>query len=135
MGITELIRSMKNRESEKVIEAYLVEQVRKRGGIAYKLTSQFHRGMPDRLILLPYHTLCFVETKSTGETTSPLQNAAIQLIKSMKFAVRVIDSIEGVDELMADLDRRIQAQRAESEEFNSRVEDLKREMKEYRRNR
>ena len=131
MKAPKFLESMIKKESEKVIEA----ETRKRGGIAYKLTSQFHRGMPDRLVLLPYHTLCFVELKSTGEKTTPLQDAAIHQIQSMKFAVRVIDSIEGVDKLMADLDRRIQAQIKDAEMFNSRVEDLKREMKEYRRNR
>ena len=135
MRIPKFLESMIKKESEKVIEAYLVAETRKRGGIAYKLTSQFHRGMPDRLVLLPYHTLCFVELKSTGEKTTPLQDAAIHQIQSMKFAVRVVDSIEGVDKLMADLDRRIQAQIKDAEMFNSRVEDLKREMKEYRRNR
>lgn len=135
MRIPKFLESMIKKESEKVIEAHLVAETRKRGGIAYKLTSQFHRGMPDRLILLPYHTLCFVELKSTGEKTTPLQDAAIHQIKSMRFAVRVIDSVEGVDRLMADLDRRIQTQMEETEMFNSQVAEIKRGIRELRKNR
>ena len=57
---------MKKTESEKDLEARLVAEVRKRGGMCIKQTSQFHRGLPDRLVLLPYHTQAFVELKSSA---------------------------------------------------------------------
>lgn len=66
----------RGKESEKKLEADLVEGCRRRGGMAVKLTSQFHRGLPDRLVLLPFRTVCFVELKSTGEKRTALQEVA-----------------------------------------------------------
>lgn len=96
-----------NKESEKALEARLVSEVKKRGGQAIKLTSQFHRGLPDRLVVLPYHTILFVEMKSTGEKPTPLQLAAHEKLREMRFTVRVIDSTESLDEMLAGIDARL----------------------------
>ena len=73
----------RNSESEKDLEARLVKEVETRGGMAIKLTSQFHRGLPDRLVLCPYHTMAFVEMKSTGKKPTALQDATPQRLRSM----------------------------------------------------
>lgn len=105
-----LKKTTANRESEKALEARLVSEVRKRGGVAVKLTSQFHRGLPDRLVLLPYHTIAFVEMKSTGEKPTALQVAAHEKLRQMRFTVRVIDSTETLDAFLASIDTRLQQQ-------------------------
>lgn len=94
-------------ESEKTIEAHLVEGVRKRGGIALKLTSQFHRGLPDRLVLLPYKTISFVETKSTGKKPGRLQQMAMMKLSSLGYRTFVIDTQEDLDDYFDKMDTRL----------------------------
>lgn len=97
----------RTRESEKKLEADLVEGIKRRGGMAVKLTSQFHRGLPDRLVLLPYRTICFVELKSTGETRTTLQEVAATQLEALGFRVFVIDSSELLWEFFCKMDKRI----------------------------
>ncbi len=104
-------------ESEKALEARLVSEVKKRNGICLKLTSQFHRGMPDRLILLPYHTITFVELKSSGKKPTALQVLAQELLRRMKFSAQVIDSTESLNTLLANLDTRLALQKESAEEY------------------
>ena len=94
------------KESEKRLEEDLVSGVKKRGGMAIKLTSQFHRGLPDRLVLLPYHTACFVELKSTGKRREPLQVVAGEQLETLGFRVFVIDSGEALYDFFRRMDRR-----------------------------
>ena len=95
------------RESEKDLEAALVTGCKRRGGMAVKLTSQFHRGLPDRLVLLPFRTVAFVELKSTGCKRTALQEVAGQQLESLGFRVFVVDSTEGLMEFFYKMDRRI----------------------------
>lgn len=94
-------------ESEKALEKRLVSEVQKRGGMCVKLTSQFHRGLPDRLVLLKYHTSAFVELKSTGEKPRELQVRAMDKLDGLGFRCFVIDSTEGLDDFLARMDKRI----------------------------
>lgn len=100
-------RGARARESEKDLEAALVSGVKKRGGLAVKLTSQFHRGLPDRLVCLPYRTVCFAEIKSTGKKRTALQEVAASQLETLGFRVFVIDSSETLWEFFRRLDKRI----------------------------
>lgn len=95
------------RESEKDLEAALVTGCKRRGGMAIKLTSQFHRGLPDRLVLLPYRTVSFVELKSTGCKRTALQEVAAVQLEALGFRVFVVDSTEGLMEFFYKMDRRL----------------------------
>lgn len=95
------------KESEKTLEAQLVDEVARRGGMTIKLTSQFHRGLPDRLVLLPHKTIAFVEMKSTGEKPRPLQIRAMRKLTSLGFRCFVADSSESLDDLLRRLDTRL----------------------------
>lgn len=97
----------RTRESEKDLERSLVAGIKRRGGMAVKLTSQFHRGLPDRLVLLPYRTVCFVELKSTGAKRTRLQEAAAELLGVLGFRTFVIDSSEALWEFFQKMDKRI----------------------------
>lgn len=55
-----MIRAMR----EKNIEAHLVKRVKALGGVAYKFVSPAHRGVADRLVVLPGGVVWFVELKS-----------------------------------------------------------------------
>lgn len=120
-------------ESEKALEARLVDEVKKRGGMAVKLTSQFHRGMPDRLCVLPFHTIAFVEMKSTGEKPTALQEAAMAQLRSMRFTVRVVDSTETLDELLQGFDERLAEQAENDAELQAKRKAMKRAFYQKRR--
>jgi hypothetical protein len=50
-----------------------VRRVKEIGGIAYKFTSPAHRGVADRLVVLPGGVVWFVEVKKVGGRMSTLQ--------------------------------------------------------------
>lgn len=89
---------------EKTIEAYLVAQVKKRGGIPYKFVSPQRRSVPDRLVVFPGGRICFVELKQKGKKPTPLQAAEHERLRALECAVFVIDSKEGVDEWLSSYD-------------------------------
>jgi len=97
----------RTKESEKHLEADLVEGCKRRGGMAVKLTSQFHRGLPDRLVLLPWRTVAFVELKSTGEKRSALQEVAARQLEALGLRVFLVDSTEALMEFFWRMDKRI----------------------------
>lgn len=98
---------MKPKENEKTLEARLVREIEARGGMALKYTSQFHRGIPDRICLLPCAMLTFVELKSTGKKPTKLQEHAMAQLRALDFDCRVIDSTEALDKFLQDVDRAI----------------------------
>ena len=83
--------------SEKLLEARLRKEVKALGGEAVKLTSQYHRGLPDRLVLMPHGLTYFVELKTTGQVPSALQLRTHDQLIDMGFPVMVIDSHELID--------------------------------------
>ena len=87
---------------ESIIEKYLVSEVRKMGGTAYKFVSPGHAGIPDRICLLPNGTLFFVELKATGKTTRPLQDRQIAKLRNLGCMVYVADSNEQIDSILED---------------------------------
>lgn len=84
-------------ESEKTLERRLAAEVRRLGGMAVKQTAQYHRGLPDRIVLMPHGLTYFVELKSTGRRPTDLQRTTIAELAGLGFPVRVIDSTEGLD--------------------------------------
>lgn len=83
---------------EKDIEEYLVRQVKKRGGVAYKFTSPARRSVPDRLVLWPGGVAQFVELKSPGKKPTEQQAREHARLNALGFPVAVLDSKEAVDE-------------------------------------
>ena len=81
---------------EKEIEKYLREQVKLRGGIAFKFISPGNVGVPDRMVLFPNGKIIFIELKATGKKTSKIQDVQIKRIRDLGFDVYVIDSKEEV---------------------------------------
>lgn len=93
---------------ESTIEKYLVDKVKKAGGIAYKFTSPARRSVPDRLVLIGDDgytppTIVFVELKAPGKKPTPSQTREHARIRALGFRVEVIDSKDGVDEFMNSL--------------------------------
>jgi len=63
------------RESD--IEAYLVREVRRLGGLAVKHISPGRSGDPDRLVKLPGKPMALAEIKRPGEVARPDQEARL----------------------------------------------------------
>lgn len=91
-------------ESEKTLEKKLREQVKKRGGLALKLLSQLHRGLPDRIVLLPHGIIYFVELKSTGKSPTELQEHCHRQLRVLGFSVVVIASSEALTNFLTIVD-------------------------------
>lgn len=96
---------------ESVIEDHLVARVRELGGEVRKVQWIGRRGAPDRLVMLPLTPLSagkphegrsiWVELKAPGEKAKPHQKREHDRMRTMGQRVVVIDSIEGVEELLA----------------------------------
>lgn len=97
------------RESE--IEKYLVTKVKALGGEVRKVKWIGRRGAPDRLVMFPvtnqkfiggmWGTTLWVELKATGKIPEPHQLREHVRMRRVGQRVVVIDSIEGVDALLA----------------------------------
>lgn len=81
---------------EKIIEHKLAVMVKKCGGIAVKFVSPGFDGMPDRLVLLPFGKVAFVEVKAPNKKPRPLQKARHRLLKKLGFKVYVLDDAEQI---------------------------------------
>lgn len=93
---------------ERDIEAHLVKRVKELGGEVRKVQWIGRHGAPDRLVMLPReayvddaHCCIWVELKATGEKARPSQVREHERMRKMGQRVEVIDSIEGVEELLA----------------------------------
>lgn len=112
---------MKQIESEKTLEARLVREIEARGGMALKYTSQFHRGFPDRIILLPGGKTIFVELKSTGQKPTKLQMHAIRKLIKMGHWVEIIDRTGPLDSLLQVVDDIIKTSKPRPDEIIERL--------------
>ena len=90
-------------ESEKVIERKLVELVKINNGMCIKLLCDQLIGLPDRLCLFPGHKIVFVELKTTGRKPKRIQTFMHNKLRALGFRVEVIDTIEGVKNLIKEI--------------------------------
>lgn len=95
---------------ERQIEEYLRTQSRIHGFLALKFTSPSGAGVPDRLVLAGARQP-FVELKRPGGRPTKLQRARHAQMRAHGAEVHVIDTFEGVDQLIRELvDSRAQSQ-------------------------
>ena len=96
------------RESD--IEDYLVKRVKAMGGEVRKVQWIGRIGAPDRLVMLPFKeslysgrlkTTIWVELKAPGAKPRPSQLREHERMRAMGQRVEVIDSLEGVEELLS----------------------------------
>lgn len=86
---------------ESVIEKHLVERVKALGGEVRKVQWIGRRGAPDRLVMLPVSGAAWVELKAPGVRPEAHQLREHNRMRRMGQFVVVIDSIDGVEELLA----------------------------------
>ena len=82
---------------ERQIERKLVDAVKAIGGICPKWVSPGFNGVPDRIVLLPTGRIGFVEVKSPGKKSRPLQAARRRLLERLGFLIFTLDSVEDID--------------------------------------
>ncbi len=86
---------------EKQIERKLIEEIKKRDGIALKQTGM--AGIPDRLVLLPSGRYAFVELKAPGEKPRKLQELRMKQLKKLGFRTYVVDSIQKIGDILDEI--------------------------------
>ena len=84
---------------ESYIENHLTRCVHDAGGEVRKVQWVGRRGAPDRLVMLP-HRVVWVELKAPGKKAKPHQAREHARLRRYGLDVVVIDSIEGVEELV-----------------------------------
>lgn len=85
------------------IEQRLVKGIKKLGGKCLKVNTLSEDALPDRQIFLPGGLMKWVETKRPGKKPTPLQQIRIDELTALGFDVRVIDTIEQVDNFLNEL--------------------------------
>ena len=84
---------------EKDIEKHLTNRVIEVGGEIRKVRWIGRRGAPDRLVMLP-NRVVWVELKAPGKHPESYQQREHDRMRRFGCDVIVIDSIEGVEELL-----------------------------------
>ena len=91
-------------ELESEVERYLRKRVEECGGRCEKFIPDFARGFPDRLVMLPWGVLVWVETKRPrGGRLSPAQNVQHLLLRRLGQRVEVVWTKEQADRLISSL--------------------------------
>lgn len=92
---------MARRIIEADVEDYLDRRVREEGGETRKVVWLGRRGAPDRRVMLPRPGFpCWVELKKPGEEPRKNQEREHRTMRELGEIVHVIDSFEGVEELL-----------------------------------
>lgn len=89
---------------EKYIEQQLIKAVKARNGLALKLYSPSYIGVPDRLVLIAFGHIGFVEVKAPNKAPRPIQVKRHEELRSLGFKVYVLDSKEQIEEILNDIE-------------------------------
>ena len=76
---------------ESKIETKLVKEVKKAGGLALKLVSPGYVGVPDRLILIAFGKIGFVEVKAPKKKPRKIQLKRHKELRALGFNTYVLD--------------------------------------------
>lgn len=74
---------------EKALECLLKKQVKKLGGLCWKLVSPGTAGVPDRLVVMPDGRVLFVELKGPAGRLSAIQQVRIKELLDRKVTALV----------------------------------------------
>lgn len=85
---------------ERDVEKYLRSKIKSMGGACYKWRAIDHKGVPDRICILPWMGIFFVEVKRDGKRPTPIQSHTFDEIRDSGGAVFVVEGIEGVDAMV-----------------------------------
>lgn len=88
---------------ESTIEKRLRKGIEALGGLCEKFTSPGRRSVPDRLVSLPGGRIVFVELKAPKKEPTPLQAKDHARRRALGFDVRVINTIEKVENFLEEI--------------------------------
>ena len=88
---------------EKEIESALVSAIKKRHGMCLKFVSPGCDGVPDRIVLLPYGKIAFVELKAPGKQMRPLQKKRKSQLEALGFLVFCIDKKDMIEVILDEI--------------------------------
>ena len=83
------------------MEAHLVKRVRELGGEIRKVSWIGRVNAPDRLVMLPGRRAVWVELKAPGKRPTAQQIREHNRLRRLGELVEVVDTLEGVEELLA----------------------------------
>ena len=89
---------------ESTIERHLVEGIKRLGGMCIKFTSPGTPGVPDRLIITSTGRIIFAELKTEAGCLSKIQKYKIGQMMKRGADVRVVKGIDGVKQLLAEIE-------------------------------
>lgn len=92
--------------SEKAIEQFLANHVKRMGGVCLKYSNPGMVGYPDRVCLLPGGVTIWVELKSQGKHLKPVQRIRKAQMENMGHPVYVCDSKLQVELLLKQYERK-----------------------------
>lgn len=95
--------------AESLVETRLIKEINKLGGMCLKFTSPGHRGVADRICIMPKGITDYVETKSDVGTLSELQKLFKRRLEARGHKVWVLDSIPAILLYIEDLKKRLNA--------------------------
>lgn len=79
---------------EKDIEKAVCAYAKKLGCLVYKFVSPGQRGVPDRMIILPFGTVVFIEFKTPQGKLSPIQEREIAKLREKGIRTHVVNNAE-----------------------------------------
>lgn len=89
---------------ESIIEARLVREVKKRGGLCYKFTSPGNPGVPDRIAIFPGGRTVYIELKTEIGRLAKVQKWQIEEMQKRGAEVRVLKGMDQVLEFLKEVD-------------------------------
>lgn len=84
--------------SEKAIERYFCQQMRRLGLPCIKQFNPYEAGWPDRLLVLPRNYVVWVEFKSTGKKPTEIQQYRHKTLEDLGHEVFIIASREEAEQ-------------------------------------
>lgn len=85
---------------ERDIEKWLMSQVKKLGGEAFKFVSPGNDGVPDRLVCIPGGSVYFAELKADRGRPSGIQEWQMARLKKLGMNVYLITGMDGAREFI-----------------------------------
>ncbi len=100
LGTLKKIQEGKNM-TEKQLEMYFDKELEKRKCLAWKFISTGRAGVPDRIVILPWGKVVFVELKALGKKLRTIQQLRFKQLRKQNVDVWLIDRKEKVAEFIS----------------------------------
>ncbi len=90
---------------EKSVEQKLTKAVKDKGGLALKFVSPNFNGVPDRLVLMPFGKMAFIELKAPKKKMRALQIKRKRQLESLGFSVYCVDDVRMIGDVIDEINK------------------------------